>query len=103
MEESIERSWFETPGSAVKKTCVQELSGLLRSVHGGVSGPRWVDGALFGTLCNLVVALNLASMVLVTQSRGFVAVSAKLDHAFLAWYSAELTLKIVYHRGRHVL
>jgi len=65
-------------------------------------GPlEFVDSNWFGAICNLVVALNLTFMAehsYIQNLSPMLAVGS--DQVFLAWYTLELTLKILHHK-RH--
>ncbi|CAK0895146.1 unnamed protein product, partial [Prorocentrum cordatum] len=65
-------------------------------------GPRclsWVQSDWFGALCNVVVALNLAGMAFGGEVRAALGGGeVLLDHAYLAWYVAELSVKAAYYQ-----
>mmetsp|Transcript_70238 Transcript_70238/g.196892 ORF Transcript_70238/g.196892 Transcript_70238/m.196892 type:complete len:558 (-) Transcript_70238:26-1699(-) len=64
-------------------------------------GPKslaWVDGSCFGALSNLAVVANLSCMALAPMYPQWRARFQLADHAFLAWYCFELSVKFIYHR-----
>mmetsp|Transcript_6359 Transcript_6359/g.15713 ORF Transcript_6359/g.15713 Transcript_6359/m.15713 type:complete len:713 (-) Transcript_6359:58-2196(-) len=86
-------------------TADEELQRARRSAEeGGVPpapGPAslaWVDSAVFGVACNLVVALNLTAMAFAPRFKDLHTLFKVLDHVFLTWYVFELSMKIVYHQ-----
>jgi len=59
---------------------------------------RWVDGARFGAICNLIVVLNLTSMLLGPKFPDYAPLLKIADHVFMVWYVFELTVKFVLHQ-----
>mmetsp|Transcript_51240 Transcript_51240/g.166106 ORF Transcript_51240/g.166106 Transcript_51240/m.166106 type:complete len:752 (-) Transcript_51240:287-2542(-) len=83
----------------------QEIQSAIKAAESDLPPPpgseslAWVDSTLFGLVCNIIVALNLAVMFFGPRLRkqdGPLLVV--LDYVFLSWYVTELTLKTLYHQ-----
>jgi len=83
----------------------QEIQSAIKAAESDLPPPpgseslAWVDSTLFGLVCNIIVALNLAVMFFGPRLRKQDGLLLKvLDHVFLSWYVTELTLKTLYHQ-----
>jgi len=63
-------------------------------------GPQylaWVEGTVFPAVSNMIVALNLASMIFSMQLE-HLKIADAVDNVFLVWYIFELGAKTAYHQ-----
>lgn len=65
----------------------------------GPSSLAFVDSSWFAAACNIVVTVNLACMASAVWKPQFSPITRRfLDHGFLLWYIAELSLKFGYYK-----
>mmetsp|Transcript_107203 Transcript_107203/g.313478 ORF Transcript_107203/g.313478 Transcript_107203/m.313478 type:complete len:616 (-) Transcript_107203:170-2017(-) len=64
----------------------------------GPSYLHWVDDPRFGTLCNIVIILNLICMFESSKLEHLGPLLPILEQVFLTWYVFELGVKFCYHR-----
>lgn len=83
-----------------------ELARMPKTQEPAAPGPlalRFVDSEAFTAVCNIVVLLNLTTMVLATKYKSYSSTFKALDQVFLAWYVIELSTKAIYYQRSLIL